>query len=115
MRPRRIKLWLATFITNKLDFSVLIQYVQNEVNDKVRADKDVDGDKIIKQMADVIRQRFADRITALQELKQGVEEDYARSYGKSYVLHGNMASNITLRFQFCLSRYIGWRFPANGA
>lgn len=69
--------------------------IQNEVNDKVKADKDVDGGKIIKQITDVIRQRFADRITALQELKRGVEEDYARTYGKSYSMATRRPTNAS--------------------
>ncbi|XP_031568656.1 VWFA and cache domain-containing protein 1-like [Actinia tenebrosa] len=85
-----------------------VELIQNEVNEKVKAVKDVvDGNKIIKQLSDVIRHRFSDRITALQELKRGVEEDYARSYGKSYFVVTNRYYTLhTAHLKFDLSEFV---------
>jgi hypothetical protein len=50
----------------------------------VRVKEPLGGEKLIKELSNVIRKRFAHKIAALQELKRGVEEDYSRNYGNTF-------------------------------
>ncbi|KAK3737749.1 hypothetical protein QZH41_017207, partial [Actinostola sp. cb2023] len=68
----------CTYMKYFLSIQIPYVFIQKEVNNKVTVAQLFDGNKLIKKLSTVIRKRFADRITALQELKKGVEEDYAR-------------------------------------
>ena len=74
----------CTYMKYFLSIQIPYVFIQKEVNNKVTVAQLFDGNKLIKKLSTVIRKRFADRITALQELKKGVEEDYARKSGKNH-------------------------------
>ncbi|XP_048585856.1 VWFA and cache domain-containing protein 1 [Nematostella vectensis] len=54
-----------------------VDIIQNEVGNKVSSASRIDGKKVIRDLVDLLRERFDERIAALNAIKKGVEEDYA--------------------------------------